>query len=123
MVFDVEVAGDEGRGLTPDPRGEGFGGLDPVVFYHLDLDGRGRRKRRKGGGGGEEEGGEGKSLNFCMGLRCSGHTRVSHPCGRRCTRCHPTPKKTIDLMCRDCGLLFDLVPLEDICRANHKDTV
>ena len=59
LVFDVEVAGDEGRGLTPDPRGERFSGLDPVVFYHLDLHSRGRRKRRKGEEE-EEEGGEGK---------------------------------------------------------------
>lgn len=36
MVLHVEVAGDEGRGLAPDPRGEGLRGLGPVVLDHLD---------------------------------------------------------------------------------------
>lgn len=38
LIFDLEVGGDEGRGLPSDPSGEGlsaFVGL--VVFNHLDL--------------------------------------------------------------------------------------
>ena len=82
MVFDVEVAGDEGRGLAPDPRGEGLGGLHPVVFYHLDLHSRGGRRRRRRRR--RRKRGEEVKSNVCMGGSfCT--VRVSHPCRRRRT--------------------------------------
>lgn len=37
LVFDLEVGGDKGRGLTPDPCREWLSSLNFVILYYLDL--------------------------------------------------------------------------------------
>lgn len=44
LVFDLEVGGDERRGLTSDPRGEWLSALSLVILYYLDLRRRGEDK-------------------------------------------------------------------------------